>query len=98
MNGLMEKISISAILQSGIAIILGLILGILIDETFDKSKISNIQRIISQFTVIIFVVFLLQYIGTKLPISIVSNVFFISVFLGVQSSLFAEVKKINIIH
>lgn len=78
-----------SILYQTINIIIGAILGITVDKFFDQYQHLGYGRYVLQLVAILLVVWLLDIIykavfGERLS---TNNVFFISVFLGVQQSL-----------
>ena len=83
-----------------VSIVVALIAGIIIDQIFEKHFVKRkhiFPRIVLQFLVIIAVVVLFNvWDPPVLPSNIVSNVFFMAVFLGVQQGLFAEVGRVQL--
>lgn len=74
-----------------------LVLGVLIDRTYHYAKgaISAHFRILLQFMTLILAVYLVDFVYKKIHFgSIVNSVFFISIFLGVQTSLFRDIDNL----
>lgn len=78
-----------------INIILAIILGRLLDFYINKLPLDPMYRVIIQFIVIIGTIFILDVIYNKIFNRTLStdNIFFISVFLGVQSQLFKNISS-----
>jgi len=81
-------------MASAVAVLFGL----LVDQFSERLIPSGPWRIIFQFVLIFAVVALTQRLLSKLlPFDLVSNVFFISLFLGVQRHLLEEVSSIHLV-
>jgi type III secretory pathway component EscS len=88
-----------SMVRSFAAIALALVLGLLIDQLFQSwfGFQQQTLRIILQFATLVGVVILVEHLASNfLPFDLVSNVFFISVFLGVQQYLFQELKQVQL--
>ena len=73
------------------------IIGVFIDRffTFIKTYIGLYARILLQLTVTIIAVYIFNYFYTSLDISnLLHGIYFLSIFLGVQQSLFVDITKI----
>lgn len=74
-------------------IILGIIAGLIIDKAFEYifGTHGRIIRIILQFVVILIVFYILDRLYIQFDRNIMNSVFFVSIFLGVQQSLFSSI-------
>jgi len=86
--------------RSMVAIAAAVLLGLLIDQSFDRlfQDRSVALRLLLQFGVIVAVVALIEELMPRLlPIDLVSNVFFITMFVGVQQHLFGELWRLRLL-
>ena len=80
-------------------ILLAGLLGIFLDDTVNYYIKDKIKSIILQTILCVLIVMILNYIYFLYNFgSMVNNVFFIAVFLGVQTVLFKKIETLKFIH
>ena len=89
------------VIKSVLSIAAAVILGSILDKSFEIyfGKKNRMVRITIQFITIAVVIALINTYSDKyrLPIDVVENIFFVSVFLGVQQNLFQDVSQLNVL-
>lgn len=93
------QLSWNSFLRSILAMSAALILGLLVDESFELwlGQDKVLLRILLQLSTIVLVVALLQRLGPRLNFNVVDNVFFLAIFLGVQQHLLQQFDRINLL-
>lgn len=94
----MVQIPLDKVRNSLVAIATAVILGLIVDKTFEKyfSDKPKFARILFQFIVIALIIAIINANSERyLKLDLVNNIFFISVFLGVQQNLFMTVSGVG---
>jgi len=81
-------------IKIAINVITAIILGLIIDRFYIqiRNKLNKLERIALQLLTLIIAVFFVNYLYTILGITnLTESIFFISIFLGVQKTLFDDI-------